>query len=234
MAAICRTTNLLSPIEGVERENRGGHRFYKTPDGTFPSVTTILSEGDKGFLDGWANRIGKDNAKRITRASANRGTQVHLMAENFLRGLDPQTKDSETKFFLPLAVSLFKQIQPELEKIENVLCLESFLYSSQLGIAGTVDCIGDYDGILSTIDFKTARSLKEAEHILDYFIQVTAYTLMVKSCYNILPQQCVIIIAVENQPSPQVFKVNPARYARRLVERIERYKKNNGEKYDSA
>lgn len=223
---------MLSPIEGIKRVDRGGHRFYETPEGTFPSVTTILSAGDKSFLEDWSNRIGEDNAKRITRAAANRGEQVHLMAENFLRGLPPATKDKDVKFFLPLAHALFNQIKPELEKIDEVLCLESFLYSASLGLAGTVDCIGNYDGVLSTIDFKTARSLKEADHILDYFIQVTAYTLMVKSCYNVLPRQCVIIIAVENESKPQVFKVKPENYARALLERLETYKKNNGEKYD--
>ena len=156
------------------------------------------------------------------------------MAENFLRGLNPQTKDKDTKFFLPLSVSLFNQIKPQLEKIDEILCLESFLYNEFLGLAGTVDCIGNYDGVLSTIDFKTARSLKEADHILDYFMQVTAYTLMAKSCYNILPKQCVIIIAVENQPKPQVFKVRPEKYAKPLIERLTAYKNNNGEKYDST
>lgn len=220
-------------IEGVERESLNGCRFYKTPEGTFPSITTVLSAQPKAFLDEWRNNIGEDRANKITRNAANRGTQLHKMAENYLSGLDPKTPDDDVRHFMPMAEGLFRQIKPELDKITDLYCLETFLYSKELGIAGTVDCVGVYDGILSVIDFKTARSVKDEKDITDYFIQCAAYAIMCFCLYKIIIKQAVVLIAVEGVKDPQVFKVDIRPYAKMIAPRIEEFwkvynNKNNG------
>lgn len=214
----------LLPQGRIEREATSIGRFYVTDDGAFPSITTVLSAtASNSYLDVWAERIGENNAKRITRASGNRGTQVHKMVENYLQGKHPTEIDDEVSYYNPLSCGLFRSIIPVVDKITDVQMLEGFLYCEKIGIAGTVDCIGKYDGVLSIIDFKTARSVKSEEDITDYFVQASAYSLMAFSRYRIMIRQAVILIAVEHMKEPQVFIVDIKDYAHLVRERLEKF-----------
>ena len=93
-------------------------------------------------------------------------------------------------------------------------------------MAGSVDCIAEYEGVLSVIDFKTASKPKKEEYIENYFLQTTAYALMYEELIGTPINQIVILIAVDGQ-EPQVFKKNPADYINRLVEVIDQYKREN-------
>ena len=56
----------------------------------------------------------------------------------------------------PLSVRMFQSAKSTLNRINNINCLETFLYSHYLGLAGRVDCIAEFDGELAVIDFKTS------------------------------------------------------------------------------
>lgn len=184
------------PVQFTELETittKGGQRYYRTPDGvSYPSVTTILSEHSKKGIVEWRNRIGAEAADKISRQASTRGTKFHNLAERYLKN---QYKPEKMGL---LDMELFEMAVPELEKIDNIRAQEVPLYSHHLRLAGRVDCIGEYDGKLSIIDFKTARREKEIDHVQHYFMQATAYSIMYEELTKTPISRLTLIIAVED------------------------------------
>lgn len=178
-----------------------GKRFYKTPEGElYPSVTTITSQYGKEKLLEWRRRVGEEEANRISQKASSRGTRVHKICENYLNNEMDYAKD-----YMPDSVVMFKSIQPLIDKyIDNIHALEVPLYSSHLKVAGRVDCIAEFDGKLSVIDFKTASKPKEESWILNYFMQCSAYAVMYEERTGIPVPKIVVMIAVDSD-HPQIF-----------------------------
>ena len=166
----------LEPLE-VEPVNKDGVRFYKLPktDKYYPSVTSITSFKNAKFFKEWRTKIGEDEANRITARATQRGTAFHSIAEDYINGELDLDKYLDNN---PLSVRMFQSAKDTLNRINNIHCLESFLYSHYLGLAGRVDCIAEFDGELAVIDFKTSTKEKKEEHIENYFVQETAYAAM--------------------------------------------------------
>ena len=80
--------------------------------------------------------------------AARRGKATHLLVEEYLKGQTPSERG-----VLPLG--LFKLLRPYIDQIDNIHLLETIMYSPKLTIVGQVDCIAEYNGKLSVIDFKT-------------------------------------------------------------------------------
>ena len=97
-------------------------------------------------------KVGEDKANEITRKATSRGTDTHTLIEHYL--LNEETLPEVQ----PISDFLYKIAKPTLNNIDNIHALEGSLYSKQLGVAGTVDCIAEYDGELAVIDFKTAAT----------------------------------------------------------------------------
>jgi ATP-dependent exoDNAse (exonuclease V) beta subunit len=182
-------------------ETINGKRFYVTPEGNkYPSVTTITSQYNKQSIMEWRKRVGEEEANRISTKAAGRGTKVHKLCEDYLNNnLD------YAKGHMPNNLVLFKTIQPILDEyVNNIHALEVPLYSNHLKVAGRVDCIAEFDGKLSVIDFKTANNLKDENKIQNYFMQCSAYAIMYEERTKIPVPKIVVIIAVENE-RPQIF-----------------------------
>ena len=92
-----------------------------------------------------------------------------------------------------------------LDRIDNISYIETMLYSTNIGLAGQVDCIAEFDGVPSIIDFKTSSKMKKEEWIEDYFLQCTAYSLMYEELIGQPINDIVIIMAVENE-QPLLFQ----------------------------
>ena len=216
----------LTPIELVA-EMVDGRRLYPVPSGgKYPSITTVLScnpEKKAGIMK-WRKRVGEEKANRISNRAATRGTAFHLMCEDYLNN-----KYDETKFkdkHLPLM--MFKNAKPTLNRINNIYAQEAALYSDHLEIAGRVDCIAEFDGELSIIDFKTSAEEKKIEWIEDYLIQETAYGCMLYEQYKLKINKIVTIIACESGDT-QVFVETPKKeYLQKLIGYIDLYKKTYG------
>ena len=211
------------PIQPITSVTNGdtGRRVYHVPGDIFlPSITTVMSIVTRDGIAKWRASVGEEEANRISRYSSGRGTAVHTLCETYLKN---KPLDSSTR---PDAVYLFKSIKKLLNNINNIQYQETGLYSTKLGVAGTVDCIAEYEGVLSVIDFKTSSKPKKEEYIENYFMQATAYALMYEELIGTPINQIVLIIAVDGN-EPQVFKKNPADYIQRLVEVIDQYKKEN-------
>ena len=185
-------TPLLQQMPEVYTETINKNRFYVTPEGNkYPSITTVLSGRAKEGINAWRERVGESAANRIMRAASSRGTAVHELAENYLN--NEELKNQEV---LPLF--MFTQLKSELDNINNIVMQEGGLYSDKWGIAGRVDCIADYDGKLTVIDFKTSTKVKKEEWIENYFIQCTAYCEMYEERYGQAIDQIAILIVCED------------------------------------
>ena len=205
-------------------ETTDSGRVYNTPDGNrYPSVTTILSELSKAGIAAWRKRVGTEEANRISTQASTRGTKIHQICEDYLNN-KPDYLDGQ----MPANVFTFKQIQPILDQyIDNIQYLEAPLYSDFLKTAGRVDCIAEFDGKLSIIDFKTSRKPKKKEWISNYFMQASCYAVMYEERTEIPVSRTVVIVAVDGS-EPQVFVENRDNFIEEFVDARVSYK----EKYN--
>ena len=204
-----------------------GKRLYSTPDGKFyPSITTVIGNNAKkqAGLAKWRARVGKEKAAAISTRSASRGTAFHSITEDYLnKCLDiDQYKDH------PLPVVMFEQTKKTLDRISNIYLQEAALYSDNLEVAGRVDCIADFDGVLSIIDFKTSAEPKKEYYLYDYFVQETAYACCLQELYGITVKQLVTIVACENGETQVVIKPPKKEYLLKLIQYIDEYQNKYG------
>jgi len=196
-----------------------GKRYYTLDDGTrLPSVTTVLGAQKKQAIMEWRKRVGAEEANRISKQATSRGTNVHTICENYLNN-----KQDYMKGIMPDALEFFLSIKPYLNNINNIHYQEVALWSKQLGLAGRVDCIAEYEGELAVIDFKTASRPKSRESIMDYFWQTCAYALMYEELIGEPINNLVIIMAVKDE-KPLIFKEKTSDHITGLVEAIQYYK----------
>ncbi len=180
-----------SVLPTAKGKRTGKYRFYDINGTNYPSVTSVLGVRKKIELQQWRDRIGDDVANWEMGRAARRGTATHNLIENYIKN-EPLTEKS----VLPLG--LFKLMKPYIDQIQNIHCLETVLYSSKYKLAGQVDCIAEYNGKLSVIDFKTANKERKEEWIDNYFLQCTAYGLMYEELFKKEIDQIVVIIGGED------------------------------------
>ena len=193
-------------------------RNYLTPDGhQYPSVTTVLSILNEDVIKAWRQRVGEEEANRISGKAANRGTRVHSIVEKYLNNED-------TTEFLPHIRQSLENLKPVLNDVGTIFGLEVPLYSHHLGLAGRCDCIAQYNGVPSIIDFKTSRYIKKKEKISNYFAQGAAYSIMFEERTGIVAPNIVIIMDVDHE-KPLVFIEHRDNWTKLLTETIEEYKK---------
>ena len=202
-------------------------RFYETPDGKlYPSITTVLSTRNKKGLFEWRKRVGDEVANYVARTSAARGTAVHHMCEDYLNNFPTEWPDKwseHEKKFLPFC--LFKQLENKvLQKIDNIRSQECALFSNKYRVAGRVDCIAEYDGKLSIIDFKTSTKERNDEWNENYYIQASAYAEMFEEQTGTPIEQIVILVVTEDG-AVQEFVKEKYDYIPLLVETIDNFTK---------
>ena len=193
--------------------------FYETPNGeVYPSITTILqetmSDAKKESLQNWKEQ--EIAAEYITQEAATIGTETHKLIENHINEV------RQTDEVRLLSVAHFNNLIPFLQKINNVYGTELRLYSNAMKLAGTSDCIANYDGKLSIIDYKTKRSNQREEWMTEHFIQGTAYSQMFKELTGIEVKQVVILVSSEKN-SRMEFVKNTEDYKELLNQRLNQY-----------
>ena len=218
----------IDPIEMVA-EMVEGKRMYMTPEGfKFPSVTTVISNNKEKMagIARWRARVGEEKANNISKRSTNRGTKYHSIVEDYFNNNLDLKKYSK----FPLPVLMFQHSRDTLDRINNIYLQEAALYSKHLELAGRVDCIAEFDGVLSIIDFKTAEEPKREEYLYDYFVQETAYACMLQENYGLSVKQLVTIVACENGET-QVKVLPPKKeFFMKLMSYIEEYQERYGQK----
>ena len=208
------------PVEITElsTKNINRKRFYETPDGKlYPSITTVLQRRKMEGLMEWRKKVGDDVANYVARTAAARGTKVHQMCEDFLN--NNFDEEVHKKNFLPY--TLFGQIKPVLmQKVNNIFAQECGLYSDKYMVAGRVDCIGEYNGIPSIIDFKTSTRERNDDWNESYYIQASAYAEMFEERTGIEINQIVILVVTEDGIVQEFIKTKE-NYLPLLVEAID-------------
>ena len=198
-----------------------GKRYYTTPSGKrLPSVTTVVGAMKKQAIMEWRNRVGEVEANRISKLATGRGNRVHDLAERYLKN-----EKIEWVREMPDSVEMFRTLIPHLHRINNIHYIEQALWSEQIGLAGRVDLIAEWDGVLSVIDFKTSKKIKKKEDIQDYFAQCTAYAGMYEEHVGVPIDQIVIVMAVQDE-APLIFSEKTGDHINTLVEHIEFYLNN--------
>jgi hypothetical protein len=210
----------LVKIENLKSQEINGKRFYVTPEGNkYPSVTTITGWKKRAFFAEW-----RKNNPEESRRVLSRGTSFHSIVEDYL--LNDSDKVEEKKKTRLNDYYLFSQIQNELVNINNIKALETALWSDTLKMAGRVDCIAEYNGVLSVIDFKTSKAPKTEKDIQEYFMQATAYAIMFQERTGIAVKNIAILMSCEDG-STVVYERNPLEYIRSLKEAIDCYYREN-------
>jgi len=207
-------------IPEVSTKNINRKRFYDTPTGFYPSITTVLGvrKEKKEGLAKWRERVGNDVANHIMRTAAGRGTAVHHMCEDFLNNKEVIKEDQK---FLPWC--LFSQLKPTLEKsINNIYAQECGLWSEKYRVAGRVDCIAEWNGVPSIIDFKTSRSERKDDYNFEYYMQASAYAEMFQERTGIEINQIVILVVTEDG-LVQEFVKDKNDYLQDLVDTIDQF-----------
>jgi len=204
----------------LERESIDGVRYYKVPEEDeylkLVSITSVTSHYNREKFAKWRKKVGEKKANEITRKATSRGTDMHTLTEHYLLNEDlPKVQ--------PLSEYLYKIAKPTLNKIDNIHSLEGSLYSKELGVAGTVDCIAEYEGELAVIDFKTSKAPKPREWIDGYFVQAAAYACMYYELTGTPVKKLVIIMACEDGECVVYEERDKMKYMRLLVTYIKTF-----------
>jgi genome maintenance exonuclease 1 len=211
-----------SKVATIEQLNEDGVRRYVTPSGKkYPSITTVTSWQSAKAIAEWRSRVGTDTANAITKKATRRGTAFHALCENYLQNKEVigENVAFDVKY-------LFSTVRHILDRIDNVHCIETRLYSDYIGVAGTTDCIAEYDNTLSIIDFKTAGKIKQKKHIHNYFKQASGYAVMYEELTGIpVPQIVIIMVSDEGY---EVFVEKRDNYIFDLIDLVKQYKLING------
>ena len=204
----------------LSRETIDGVRYYSVPDEEellkLVSITSVTSHFNKDIFVKWRKKVGDEEADRITKRATKRGTDMHTLVEHYM-------KNEELPEVPPISDFLFKISKANLKRINNIYALEGSLYSKQLGIAGTVDCIAEYDGELAIIDFKTSAKPKPRGWIEHYFVQCMAYGCMLYELTGISVKKLVIIMACENGECVVYEERDKSKYIKLLTEYIRKF-----------
>ena len=209
-------THVDCELPKLKRQNIDGARYYTVNGRPMVSITSVTSHWNKQIFVDWRKRIGEAEANRITKRATSRGTATHELIENHLL-------NKEVEFDKPSPKMLFLQAKETLKNINNIYALEKSLFSEELGVAGTVDCIAEYNGELSIIDFKTAEKPKPRDWIENYFVQAAAYACMFYELTDIPVKKLVIIMTCENGEVKVYEEYDKKTYMQKLIKYIEKF-----------
>jgi len=222
---------MFNHLEGYESvslptENINGKRYYTTPEGKhYPSVTTVTGMMNRVWLAKWKKAVGEEKANKISRKAAMRGTRYHHLQEDFLNN---KLTEERIASATPLDLMMFNQTKELTSKLGDIYMLEGSMYSNELEIAGRVDCIAEFAGKVSVIDFKTSTKSKSPSKIKNYFLQETAYAKMFEEMYGVPIERIVTIEAVEETGQSQLFVEEPKTWLDQFIDLRQQYRDEYG------
>ena len=222
---------MFNHLEGYEPiklpvKQINGNRYYTTPEGkSYPSVTTVTGLMNRVWLKKWKDAVGEEKANKISGKAMARGSRYHKLQEDFINN---ELTEERINALTPLDLMMFNQTKELTSRMGDVYMLEGSMYSNELEMAGRVDCIAEFAGKVSVIDFKTSTKRKIPSKIKNYFIQETAYAKMFEEMYDVPIERIVTIIAVEETGQSQLFVEEPNKWYDKLLELRQQYRKEYG------
>lgn len=202
------------PYPYIQTTTYNGQRWYDTPLGYYPSITTVLGftepEEKKASLKRWQDSLGVSKAAAVTKAAADRGTNIHLLCERYLKG-EKVDAPIDGKKVADADMQGFNALKLKLNKVDEVWGQEVALYSRQVELAGRCDLIGTYKGVPSIVDFKTSSRIKGHADIGNYKCQLCFYGMAHNEMFGTTIEEGVILMVAESG-FPQEFRVKLADY----------------------
>lgn len=192
------------------------------PLAKYPGVTKVLGgTKDMTGLDAWRARVGDAEADRIINESKMIGSSLDKI---FNDSLDPDTRNSFDKqlYADEAGFKLFGQLEPYIKHIDPI-AVQLKVWSDHMQMMGYLDCVGFYKGKLTLIDCKNAKREKEPAHLLDYYLQCTAYSMMLYEMVGIKVQQLGLLIARRDSAFPQIEVKPIAPYVPIVLDRVKQY-----------
>jgi genome maintenance exonuclease 1 len=211
-------THIDLKLPKLSRESIDGVRYYNIggENKKLVSITSVISHYSKEKFAKWRKRVGEEEANRITKRATSRGTDTHTLIESYLL-------NEELSEVQPISEMLFKLAKPTLDRINNIHCLESSLYSEILGVAGSVDTIGEFDGELAVIDYKTSAKPKPREWIEGYFVQTMFYGMALYEMTGISIKKLVIIMTCEDGECVVYEERDLEKYMKLVIQYIKKF-----------
>ena len=212
-------THIDLKLPKLSRESIDGVRYYNIggENKKLVSITSVISHYSKATFAKWRKRVGEEEANRITKRATSRGTDTHTLIECHLLN-DPVLPEVQ-----PISEMLFKLAKPTLNRINNIHCLESSLYSEVLGVAGSVDTIAEFDGELAVIDYKTSAKPKPREWIEGYFVQTMFYGMALYEMTGIQIKKLVIIMTCEDGECVIYEERDLEKYMKLVIQYIKKF-----------
>jgi len=214
---------LVEEDYSLDQQTSKKGRVYVDDEGNkYPSITTVLSILNKDAIIAWRKRVGEEEANKISTRAATRGTKVHDMIERYVLNEDPGEPDL-------ISLSNFNDVKPIIDNsLSKVYATEKRMFSKHLGVAGTVDCVGVWNGQDSIIDWKTSAKFKKKEWISNYFMQCSAYAIMWEERTGVPIKQLVVCIA--GDAGAQVFVEDRDNWTEDLINTISEYNRRKNDK----
>jgi len=222
---------MFNHLEGYESiklpvKQIDGNRYYTTPEGKrYPSVTTVTGLLNRVWLKKWKEAVGEEKANKISGKAMARGSRYHYLQEDFINN---KLTEERLKEITPLDLMMFNQTKELTSRMGDIYMLEGSMYSDELEMAGRVDCIAEFAGKVSVIDFKTSTKVKSPSKIKGYFMQETAYAKMFEERYGVPIERIVTIIAVEETGQSQMFVEEPNQWVTPLMNLRAQYREEYG------
>ena len=199
---------LLPPV-AAKRSRAKGCQYFVDERGTrLPSVTSILNATkpweDRQALARWRQRVGSEAAKQISGKASRRGTLTHKHIKQYLLGEAADCPEAARPYW--------ESVQPVLREIDAVRLVESTVFHYDLGYAGQVDCVVNYQGVPCILDWKTSDRPKESvERLRDQPLQLAAYCGAVNHTYSdhdLQLRSAMLVVALPDQPA-EIFWFTP-------------------------
>jgi genome maintenance exonuclease 1 len=176
-----------------QKTDENGKRFYSTPSGAvYPSVTTVVGWEKNAFFAKWRAENPQESVRVLKR-----GNDLHKLMEDWI-STGVLAESNETYLAL--------QLQGHLKNFGRIYGQEIALWSDLLRLAGRTDCIAEYRGKLSVVDFKGSTRAKRIDDIEQYFLQATAYAIMWQERTGIAINQIVILISCEDGITQEIIR----------------------------
>ena len=211
-------THIDLKLPKLSRESIDGVRYYNIggENKKLVSITSVISHYSKEKFAKWRKRVGEEEANRITKRATSRGTDTHTLIESYLL-------NEELTEVQPISEMLFKLAKKDLNRINKINILEGALYSEVLGVAGTTDCIAEFDGELAVIDFKTSKAPKPLGWLEGYFVQAMFYGMALYEMTGIQVKKLVIIMTCENGECVVYEEKDLEKYMKLVIQYIKKF-----------
>lgn len=169
----------------ADTDSETGKRVYHTPAGPANSVTTILGSLPNPELDAWRERVGEEEANRISKEATDIGTLMHDHLEALLlKKPSIPNPDCNPDQHMKMALQMAKAVQLYgWKKLQEVWAVEIPLHFGDL-YAGRTDLVGLYNSTAAIMDYKTSKFIKAPEYLTKYRLQMAAYALAMEKMFG--------------------------------------------------